>query len=299
MHESGSSMTPNASNFDNVRERVLEHYRLLDRLAKRRFHDPNVADEALDYIFEALEAKDWAKVRAFRGQCLLSTFLCHIAVRLLEDFGRKMFGRKRPPDWIKCHGSLWEEVYRLLCVERMGRVDVVETLTILKNKARSRRIVEEAVDVILSRVSDCGDRRGETVSMDFRDGAEWILKDSTHKCLSPEEFHMAHQRVSIIEALGHCLTSAEGTEESNLPGEEMIRRMVLAVSAHLKLTSEDRLLLRMVYRDGLSTSAAGRRLGLGTYQVHGRLRRMLERIRKAFQKSGLYEELRLLLTESE
>jgi hypothetical protein len=55
----------------------------------------------------------------------------------------------------------------------------------------------------------------------------------------------------------------------------------------------------MVYRDGLSTRAAGRRLALGTDQVHGRLRRLLDRIRRAFEKSGLFEELTLLLQETE
>jgi RNA polymerase sigma factor (sigma-70 family) len=298
MDESRYSITSDALDPEDARKCVLEHHGFLERLAKRRFHDANVADEALDFVLVSLKANDWQKVRAFKGESLFSTYISHVAVRLLEDYARMKYGRKRAPHWIKCHGNLWEEVYRLLCLERMGRVDVVETLTVSRREARVRQMVEEAVEVILSRISDCGDRRGEMVSMDFQDGAKQIPESSIRESLSPEDIHIAYQRLSIIQALGRCLTSEDGTETVHFPRAERIHLMVLAMSAHLNLTSEDRLLLRMVYRDGLSTSAAGRRLGLETNQVHGRLRRTLDRIRKAFEKTGLLEELKLLLEET-
>ena len=40
---------------------------------------------------------------------------------------------------------------------------------------------------------------------------------------------------------------------------------------------------------------AGRMLGWNRFQVHGRLRRLLERLRRELARVGLEEEVRLLL----
>jgi DNA-directed RNA polymerase specialized sigma24 family protein len=67
------------------------------------------------------------------------------------------------------------------------------------------------------------------------------------------------------------------------------------VKQPVALSPEERLLLKLCHRDGLSVSEAGRMLGLNRFQTHGRLRRLYSRIREAFELHGLAEELRLLL----
>jgi len=61
------------------------------------------------------------------------------------------------------------------------------------------------------------------------------------------------------------------------------------------LKAEERLLLKMWYQDGLNITVAGRLLGYNRNQVHGRMRRLLRRLRCEFEKIGIDKELLLLL----
>ena len=66
-------------------------------------------------------------------------------------------------------------------------------------------------------------------------------------------------------------------------------------AAGLRLESRERLLLQLCYRDGVAVTEAGRMLGWNRFQTHGRLRRLLERLRQDLHRVGLDQELRLLL----
>lgn len=295
MNEAGDCVSALFS--DDLRDLVFNHWNLLNRLAERRFRDPNTADEALMFALQALQANDWQKVREYKGKSPFPSFFSHVVVRLLEDFSRNRYGRKRPPQWLQLQGILWEDAYRLLCLERMSRTDTIEMLVARNKTAQVRMIVEEAVEVILSRTPDCGEQRGVQVSMDH-DGLEnSIFEENSSEHHSPEALYIARQQNSIFEALRRCFLSEDGEvqEEECSQEDEKIRQTIMNLDAHLRLTGKDRLLLRMVYRDGLKTVAAGRLLGMGTDQVHGRLRRLLNNIRQALEKCSLDKELLLLL----
>jgi RNA polymerase sigma factor (sigma-70 family) len=277
-----------------LRELVLQHWDLLERLAARRFPSANAASEALLYVGRALEADDWRRVRAFEGKARFSTFIGHVAYNLLEDFARQRYGRVRVPKWVKAMGSLWEQVYRLLCFERASETDVVQKLVASAPGKRSAGLIEEAIGLILEKAPECGQNRAETLLADpaFLDHQQPLHPTALQ--LSPEDLMAARQRAAIVTALGECLLAAENPAAER---DAVARSFVTKLRPQLKLTAEDRLLLKMVYQDGLKVSAAGRLLGLQQDQVHGRLRRLLQSLRNAFEESGIDEELKVLLND--
>ncbi len=146
-----------AQNNDNTyKEQLFAHWKLLQRLAQRRFKNAVLADQALDFALEKLQEDHWSRLRAYRGDARFSTYLAHVAQRLLEDFARHRFGRQRIPDWIQVQGPLWEQVYRLLCLERLSATDVIETLRDAVPGGRSIQVIREAIALIRKQIVNCG-----------------------------------------------------------------------------------------------------------------------------------------------
>ncbi len=109
--------------------------------------------------------------------------------------------------------------------------------------------------------------------------------------MSPEALQAAEERTQLLTLLyGTVLDPAA---DSSPP--DAWQQAAQRLRAALSLSPEERLLLRLIYQDGLSVVEAGRLLGLGTDQVHGRLRRLLQRIRQQVEDSGLARELKGLL----
>ena len=69
------------------------------------------------------------------------------------------------------------------------------------------------------------------------------------------------------------------------------------ITTGVRLNAEERLLLKMCYQDGLSVARAGEILGYNRNQVHGRMRRLLARLRREFEAMGVDEELLLFLKD--
>ncbi|HBT97632.1 MAG TPA: hypothetical protein DEB25_08405 [Desulfobulbaceae bacterium] len=67
---------------------------------------------------------------------------------------------------------------------------------------------------------------------------------------------------------------------------------------NISISSEERLFLKMCYQDGLTVTRAGRLLGMGRFQAASRMRRLLERLRREFERAGLYREILLLLRDA-
>lgn len=280
-------------------KRVLEHWDLLDKLARSRFPDNSLADEALLYVEQKLADDDWRRVRAFKGDASFATFLCFVARRLLEDFCRHRFGRMRPPGWLVACGPLWERIYRLLCLERNTVDDTVHSIQTSFPGDLTNAAVEEAIEAVLSRIPDCGKSTGE-ISTDNTELLDSHLPpDPGLHRRSPEEIMEIQEREAFLGALSCCMTTGSETEPS-LPPDDKIKTLFQRVRSAIHLTVEERLFLKMIFRDGLNVVAAGRQLGWSSNQAHGKLRRVLENLRNAFKSAGLDEDLRdLVKTEPE
>lgn len=268
---------------DDPGKKAFDHWDLVDRLAERRFRDRNIALEAAHYVLEKLGENNWERVRNYRQKGPVRAYLSSIIRRLLEDFARRRFGRRtRVPSWIKSFGMLWEKIYRLLCLEGHSRAEVIEIMRDSAPGGRSENVIREAITIIRGKMKDCGrpTEPGELTILD-----ETPVKDY----LADEAASGALERAEFINSFYHSLLENRRQDHAANDGEEAAAFKVLQQS--LRLSPEERLILKMVYEDGMKVTDAGRILGLSTHVVHGRLRRLMTRIRTACECAGLEDLL--------
>ena len=265
-------------------QQAMAHWQVINRLAARRFPQQPLAEEAALYVMDGLARDDWRRLRAFAGRSTLTTYIVALTLRLLEDFARRRFGRSTPPAWIRRLGGIWLTLFRLLCLERLAPGEAAAMIdSRLPGQART---AEEAAYRILAEIPDCGSRSGETVELDEAvDVAEAAADGSVQ-----EERLEREERSRLFAVLGRLLFDSDADGEV----DPRLLERIAAIAVHLD--HRERLLLKLCYRDGVAVAEAGRLLGWNRYQTHGRLRRLLARLRRDFAAAGLEEELRLFLT---
>lgn len=269
------------NSLNRYRKIILAHWDLINHLCHRRFGASALAEEAALFVINRLEADDWKRVRGFRQKASFSTYLSSITFRLLEDFSRKRFGRVRPPVWVNAMGGIWSLLFQFLCLERLQMTDAVES-TAVRRPGENREAIEEAAWTVLERIPHCGHHQGQEVPLD-----EASIPEHNDACSVEEKFDLAEKESFLRALLGDIFTP---DNEENLKDDH---ERILAHQIHL--SPQEVLLLKMCYQDGMQVAEAGRMLGLEKDQVHGRLRRLLARLRAAFVKAGVSDELLVLL----
>ncbi|WP_310600768.1 hypothetical protein [Desulfobulbus sp.] len=265
-------------------QQAMAHWQAVNRLAARRFPQGAMAEEAALFVMEGLARDDWRRLRAFAGRSTLTTYIVALTLRLLEDFARKRFGRSKPPAWIRRLGGIWLTLFRLLCLERLAPGEAAAMAG--NGLPGPVRAAEEAAYRILGEIPDCGARSGESVGLD----ETTVLPGTEDDCSHQEERLAREERHRLFAVLGRLLF------DGNIGGEIDPRLLERLATIALPLTPEERLLLKLCYRDGVAVAEAGRLLGWNRHQTHGRLRRLLARLRQDLAEVGLEEELRLLLS---
>lgn len=267
-----SPLTP-----DEAKAKVLDHWYQLDALARRRFpKDQNLAHEGLLYVLKHLEAEDWRRVRTWQGLGQFLPFLTALAARLLMDFTRTRFGHIRKPGWlVEKQDPLWDTAYRLLIVERWARQEAIEQLR-LSHPERERWFIDEVVSTIRSRCSDAPQPVAQPVDAG--------LEQADERCGPDTE--MLIQDKEMMEALWGYL---QGPDDSIPSSDLRIFEILERLRTFLHLTEEDRLLLRLRYRDGLTIPAIVRLLHLEG-DPYKRINKLLAQLRKACQRAGYTRE---------
>jgi DNA-directed RNA polymerase specialized sigma24 family protein len=82
---------------------------------------------------------------------------------------------------------------------------------------------------------------------------------------------------------------------TDTPEETVEENLGALCGLKIQLSPEEKLLLKLCYHDTLSVTRAGAMLGLNRHQAHGRMRRLLARLRADFQSSGLSRDILELL----
>lgn len=273
---------------------VFEHWDLLDSLAKKRFQDHNLADEALLYVHKSLAADDWRRVRQFQGKASFARYLTMVTRNLLEDFAKSKFGYFRPPKWVRGLGPLWERIFKLLCLQRMSPSDVVESLCDTAPQGRDRKSLRQAVDTILEKIPDCGTKTSQQVQTSDEQ-IEWRLnQDPLTVPSSSEEEAMRREKGDMLRSLSFLLGAPKANAQDLAPTSQLASS-IEDFCERLTLSDEECLFLRMIYQDEMTVSAAGRMLGWQTDQAHGKQRRLLARIRKILEETDLAESLMELI----
>lgn len=268
-------------------QKITAHWDLINRIAGRRFADTGLAEEAALYVINGLEQDNCRRMQAFSGRAKLSTFISAVTLRLLEDFARKKFGRVRPPAWITTFDGIWVMLFELLCLQRLSVAEAVETL--MNRVAASRRQqVEESAWTILERVTHCGAHQGLEVSLDSDDeaGSPGDIPDQQH---DPEAHLLAEERRTLFKLLFQQLATED---DAHGDVEDSLQAML---QTPIRMSARERLLLKLCFQDELSVTRAGEMLGFNANQAHGRMRRLLARLRKNFDRAGISEELQAML----
>ncbi len=261
---------------------------LINAIARQRFASGTLAEEAALYVLNRLEEDDYHRLRSFRGRAKFSTYLSSLCIRLLEDFSRKKYGRLRPPTWITDLGGIWLVLFQLLCLQRLAVADAVETV-VARSGNLVRAEVENAAWKILERIIHCGRHQGKEVSFDEPNENTLQERARMHSpSPTPEQQVLAKEREIFFE----LLFSRSDQRISEVPAKSGFTEKI-----SLDLDAKERLLLKLCFQEGLSVTRAGKMLGLNANQVHGKLRRLLSRLRQEFDRAGISDELRQLLYE--
>lgn len=285
-YQMGCYKKVSVENLEYWKKQLLAHWDFLDFLSKKRFLEENIAHEALIYTVEKLEEDDWKRLKSYNGDSSLKTYISVVASRLFSDFSRNKFGRVRPPAWLKKQGGLWLELFTRLCLERQTVGEVVENYK-RDDLKRNIQIVEEAIAVILSRITDCGKVTGDVILSDpLSLENESVIEPSFHH-LTPEDIYHANERVTAINVVGRCITG-----DSDIPVDVSLKPAVKKLKKYVVLTQEEIFFLKSIYQEGLSVSAAGRLLGWKTNVAAGKHRRLMKTILKGLEKSDLLTQLR-------
>ena len=284
-------------------QQVFDHWDLLNQLAKKRFlkhgnpETSNLAEESVLYVLNKLEENDWFRVRQYREQSSFRAFLAQTTQRLLEDFARQKFGRSRIPDWIKKLGPLWARVYQKLCWERLPALEVVKDIRANFTKDSDPMAPEEIVAAIRGQIINCGALGASNIEHPFSDLPESFDPNTAAdpSGQTPEKRVITEQRVRLLKIIAQWMYRQPEAGSEAAPDNSPLATTLQKLCDALPLTPEERLLLRLVFQEGLPVTAAGSRLGLNASQTHGRLRRLLERIRLAWQAMGLDQTFKGLL----
>jgi hypothetical protein len=275
----------------NYKQEITAHWLLINRIAERRFIDSNCAEEAALYVINLLEEDDCRRLRTFSGRAKFSTFISSLTIRILEDFSRKKFGRVRPPGWITVLGGIWVTLFQLLCLQRLNVVEAIETLKSRVADSKKQQ-VEKTAWTILEKVNNCGKHQG--LEVPFDDAGEGQTNDQDNMVDhhdSPEVHFLKNERRILFELIFKGVTKTKDVQSS------AERSFMTILKTPIQMSAKERLLLKLCFQDQLSVTKAGEMLGLNANQSHGKLRRLLIRLRDEFDRAGIGDELRGMLRE--
>jgi len=265
------------------KQKTVSHWQRMNSMAIRRFGEGALAEEAALFVMDGLEAGDWQRVRAFAGKASFTSYIMTLTSRLLEDFARKRFGRVRPPLWVKTLGGIWEKLFTALCLERLGLRDAVEVVSQRQFESKKDEI-EDAAHELLGKIPDCGKKTGGEVAYEDESPPEGNFNEGLVQNSTAEEREKQQLFTIIFELI--C-----GKPEPRVPEDFSEKFNLLKIN----LKPEEKLLLKLCFQDGLKTTEAGKLLGLTRFQVHGKMRRLMARLKAEFERTGLAQDLQALL----
>ncbi len=158
-------------------------------------------------------------------------------------------------------------LFKLLCMERKSFPQAVDEMMAYYHL--SAETADHMGSTILAEVVDCGHRQGHTVGVEDND----VFVDHGRVGSSALE---ENERVVLFQALFQRIVSEDS---AHAPGS--------LFDLDFKLSGQDKILLKLCYQDGFSVTKAGEMVGLTPHQTHGRMRRLLGRIKKILSESGL------------
>lgn len=236
----------------------------LDALARRRFPlDPGAAEEAFNAVLEALSGNDWARLARFDGRGSAEGYLVRTFSHALEDFARQRFGRPRPPAAIARRGGVWLRIYQALIVERGLEPAIADRLAADTDwpegdiAAAIREVKALCPPALPS---------GALVALQDDLDPSARLEPTVDPPPEPDNQLRRSLRERILYGISHLFDNS-ATEIDDVARADA-------------LDAEDRVLVRLLYAEGLSLAASARLLGRPEHEVRRRHQRLLKTLRR-------------------
>jgi DNA-directed RNA polymerase specialized sigma24 family protein len=238
----------------------------LQALAVKRFGQSPDAQAAENYALDAVSANDWQRLReGYKGRGSPDAFLAITLKHLLEDYAVRKYGRKRPPTWIVRLGTVWKRIHQMLCLQRQPEEKIVDHFC--ADDEHDERDIRSAILQIKGRVPDCGQYLGE-----YLDDEGLVAANTADEAHAPPERLVDVEWQILVDAVREALGVGKPENQVGRP--------------NLALSDDERLLLRLVYHEGLSLPKAAKALKLHEQKARRMHRAVIERLHEELVKNG-------------
>ncbi|MGE0816548.1 MAG: sigma-70 family RNA polymerase sigma factor [Vicinamibacterales bacterium] len=248
-------MAPTRENVDSCRRLLEEQIGVVEdavRFVSSRNHlSRDMSDELKSRVLLHLTMNDYAVLRRWRREGSLLTYLVTVISRVFLDYRNQEWGKAKPPAIARRLGPVALALWRLTHRKRLTFDEAVTTLQ-----------AEQGVTATRDELWDVYFRLPASAGRYFVDVAE----------LEQREQPGAEADVLV-----------RASEQSDLAG----RVDAALADALADLPTEDRLILKMFFYDGLSRAEIARSLHLDQQRLYPRFLSLLGRLRKALTARGV------------
>jgi len=245
--------------------------RRLEWLAAKRFPQASLAETAVNEAIAKLSENNWHRLQGFTGKAQPETYAFTVSARLLEDYARERFGRPRPPKWLKDNGAIWVQIWQMLCLERQWPDLVIGRL----ESDHEPGFVQNVIRTVRARIPRCGEPGYCEVA-----NAEAV--DDAAGAVSLEDQLISSSQSAVLNFLSALISRSDSAE---CPSNPISANDIL--EHRLQLSSEDRLLLALIYDDGLSSRKAALVLNSNPSAIQRRLAAITSQLRDLLQDWGI------------
>lgn len=222
----------------------------LETLSRKSGLPEHEAEELRSWALFKLVENDYRILASWEGRSSFSTYLTVVLVNLLRDYRTHVWGRWRPSATARKAGPV------AVLLERLWQ--------------RDRLPLDEAIDRILSE-DEVAASRAELERLASR-----LPQKTERRWVGEEEI----QRIVVDGRVEERIEERERVRFAAKLRAELIPRLQ-------GLASEDRLLLRLHFRDGLTVAAISPILKRPQKELYSRRERCLKQLRKALEAAGL------------
>lgn len=287
----------------------------IDKIAAKRFSRPAEAEEAATFVLDKLSENGWKRCVNYKGNAQPQTYLVRLTQNLLEDFSRKKYGRPRPPTWLQESGNTWVQLWTELCKEGRSQQELILRFV---QRGHEHDWIKGTIKVIKARIPNCGQKVFEAESYDsitsninpYNDegdtdgGSHTSYGHGDYVSTVENNFIEAHKETSYVQqgmaedellqmvyCIADVMPNADMFDDKNIASlnSSPIQKSVALANLGQALMFKDleRTVLKMRFKDGLSTSAVAKALQLKAYNVTKIETACLKRIRDAAIAVGL------------
>ena len=222
--------------------------RIIDFVAARHRLDPTEREDFGSYATFKLIEDDYRRIRQFRGDSRLETYLNVVVQRLFLDFRAERWGKWRPSARARALGKPAILVERLLYRDGLFRNEILQTL---------------------------GQHGVHLEPDDF----EALVQEIPYR---PRRHEVGGESLAAVSAPSRGGELTDG--ERSLAAEKVEAALRTALR---DLTAEDRVILKLRFLDGCTVGEIAAALGVSERPLYPRLQHLFRRLREALEKQGV------------